>query len=322
MNQMTGAGHPMPLRQALQLFIDGLPMDHYAYQAIQFSVQTHINTLTDAQLPPLAAIFEDVVMAENNIASRAARVPRVRSSRTHPASSSATRPLVPATSSASSASAVPAAPSARLTCSNCKRTGHAASDCFQPGGAMEGRRDEVITRRALRPQVNIAVEDLPEVAGAPDIEAEQELDDDLGVVQESLAGLVINTDLPDLGNMACMVAPKILPEDIDPVVFATISTRYNSVLDSGCTNHIICDKCFFWSLSTTDVVPMKTANCGTLETLARGDVKFRIVVGSKSFIWTLRDCLYAPSAAVNLILVGALQDAGFGGHLPSWSCHS
>ncbi len=32
-------------------------------------------------------------------------------------------------------------------CSNCKQTGHLADTCFGPGGAMEGKRDEVLARK-------------------------------------------------------------------------------------------------------------------------------------------------------------------------------
>jgi len=33
-------------------------------------------------------------------------------------------------------------------CSNCKRTGHMTDSCFQKGGAMEGRKDEVLVAKA------------------------------------------------------------------------------------------------------------------------------------------------------------------------------
>ncbi|CDO76493.1 hypothetical protein BN946_scf184622.g1 [Trametes cinnabarina] len=48
--------------------------------------------------------------------------------------------------------ALAAQPSGRplVLCGNCKRKGHVAADCYQPGGAMEGRRAEVDVRIAER----------------------------------------------------------------------------------------------------------------------------------------------------------------------------
>lgn len=53
---------------------------------------------------------------------------------------------------------------------------------------------------------------------------------------------------------------------------------------------------------------MKTANCGVLETLAKGDVKVRLQCGTQSIVLVLQDCLHAPSAPINLMSVGAMQE--------------
>ena len=54
---------------------------------------------------------------------------------------------------------------------------------------------------------------------------------------------------------------------------------------------------------------MKTANCGFLETLAVGDVKFNMKLSNgRTIIWTLKNCLHAPMVPINLISVGALQE--------------
>ena len=55
-------------------------------------------------------------------------------------------------------------------------------------------------------------------------------------------------------------------------------------------------------------VPVKTANCGFLTTLAIGNVKFCIVIEEKMIIWTLKNCPHAPDVPINLISVGALQE--------------
>jgi len=55
-------------------------------------------------------------------------------------------------------------------------------------------------------------------------------------------------------------------------------------------------------------VPVKMANCGILETLAKGDVKFRVQCGSQSVVFVLRDCLHVPSAPINLLSVSTMQE--------------
>ena len=80
------------------------------------------------------------------------------------------------------------------------------------------------------------------------------------------------------------------------------------ILDSGCTNHIIRDQALFWTYKEDQAVPVKTANCGILNMLARGDVKFSVPFGDRRIILILRDCLHAPDAPLNLLSVGAMQE--------------
>jgi hypothetical protein len=98
-----------------------------------------------------------------------------------------------------------------------------------------------------------------------------------------------------------------LTEDL-PIWFSSMSLLYNSILDSGCTNHIIRDRALFWTYRTSQAVLVKTANCSILETLAMGDVKFHMKYGSQSVIIVLCNCLHAPSAPINLLSVGAMQE--------------
>ncbi|PCH35436.1 hypothetical protein WOLCODRAFT_53771, partial [Wolfiporia cocos MD-104 SS10] len=39
---------------------------------------------------------------------------------------------------------------AKAMCTNCRHSGHLTKDCFQPGGAMEGRRDEVLAAKCAK----------------------------------------------------------------------------------------------------------------------------------------------------------------------------
>ena len=62
--------------------------------------------------------------------------------------------------------------------------------------------------------------------------------------------------------------------ELSPVCLLSISECYNSILDSGCTNHIIQDHSLFWTYHTSLAVPVKMANCGVLETVAKVTLSF------------------------------------------------
>ena len=85
-------------------------------------------------------------------------------------------------------------------------------------------------------------------------------------------------------------------------------TTYNAALDSACTNHIFRDRTVFHTYDVNGALPVKTANCGFLNTLAIGDVKIKLVIEGKTIFWTLKNCLHAPDVPINLISVGALQE--------------
>lgn len=85
--------------------------------------------------------------------------------------------------------------------------------------------------------------------------------------------------------------------------------QLDTILDSGCTNHIFRDRSLFWNYRADTSTSIRTANCGTLSALGRGDVKVRLVIAGQTVRWTLRDCLHAPGVPINLISVGQLQNA-------------
>jgi hypothetical protein len=95
--------------------------------------------------------------------------------------------------------------------------------------------------------------------------------------------------------------------DFTTSAFISVLSLFNALLDSGCTHHIIQDRSLF-SNYTSKSIPIKTANCGTLAALGTGDVDFRSSFRDQSVIFTLRGCLYAPSASINLLSVGALVE--------------
>lgn len=102
-----------------------------------------------------------------------------------------------------------------------------------------------------------------------------------------------------------IVAPSVFTSDASASPFP-----FNSVLDSGCTNHIFRDRSLFWTYDPGLATPVKTANCGFLQTLAQGIVRFRVVSGGRSVVFVLKDCLHAPDAPINLLSVGAFAEKG------------
>ena len=88
-----------------------------------------------------------------------------------------------------------------------------------------------------------------------------------------------------------------------------MATSYNALLDSGCTHHIVRDRSLFRTFVARSI-SVGTANCGSLDALGSGDVEFRYPFGDRFVIFTLRGCLCAPSAPINLLSVGALVEQG------------
>jgi hypothetical protein len=125
----------------------------------------------------------------------------------------------------------------------------------------------------------------------------------------STSTLPVNNDvLFDVYQPGVILTALSSLADLSPTCLSSITTLFNSILDSGCTHHIIRDRSLFWTYYTSQAIQVKTTNCGTLETLANGDVKVRLLCGTQSIILVFRDCLPPPSAPINLISVGAMQE--------------
>ena len=143
------------------------------------------------------------------------------------------------------------------------------------------------------------------------------LDDD--VVLAPLANLCVPTFPPnsdfdfDLYSLR-VPSPSKFPLAFSSVDFTTSAlasmvSLYNALLDSGCTHHIIRDRSLFSSYLSSPI-SVGTANCGSLEALGTGDVSFKYPYRDRHVVFTLRGCLYAPAAPINLLSVGALVERG------------
>jgi hypothetical protein len=87
--------------------------------------------------------------------------------------------------------------------------------------------------------------------------------------------------------------------------------HFNSLLDSGCTRHVVRDRALFRDYAQMPVsLSVGTATCGPLDALGSGDVEFHYPFGDRCIIFTLHGCLYAPTAPVNLLSVRVLMARG------------
>ena len=301
LNQMEAAGFLPSPRQLLSIFADGLPHSTVAFVNLYDNIILCLNEPNEQLLPNIHQLFDRAINIDNNLQRT-----RILNPRRLPPPALAANPTTSSTTSAPSASsnALPATLGTRngRRCSNCGREGHTDETCFQPGGAMEGRREEYLASRA------------PKVAHIAEVEEHQvdngesitNTEDNTFTTEFAAMSLTTSNEIDFSTYYAFSSISEILPDQ--PIALHTLSLNYNTALDSACTNHIFHDRSLFHTYNIDGAVSVKTANCGVLPTLAIGDVKVKLTVDGKNITWTLRNCLHAPTVPINLISVGALQE--------------
>lgn len=138
-NQMESAGHLPSERQLLAMFVDGLPTNAVPFVTLYDNV---LNSLDGVDgLPNIHHLFNHVVRIENNLLwthllnSNQRLLPNNTS-------------LIPSLPVTNKSTTTTQPTSTKVTCGNCGRP-HATDKCFQPGGVMEGKRDEVLASRPV-----------------------------------------------------------------------------------------------------------------------------------------------------------------------------
>lgn len=158
--------------------------------------------------------------------------------------------------------------------------------------------------------LDIAVEDID----TPAVTAES------STLPDTFTGMMLQLDYNNniLFEYASASLPPALSFQIpvfDYVAMAAMPS-FSSILDPGCTNHIIKEQHYFWNYSTTDTVNFCTANCEVMTTKGCRD----ICTGNHTILRTLCNCLHSSAVPDNLFSV-AFQDMGvtvtFSGALPS-----
>ena len=148
-NQMEAAGFLPGTRQLLAIFADGLPNNTVAFINLYDSIISSLNEPNEQLLPNIHSLFDRTIHIENNIQRHRILYPNPRrpQSSNPPPSSSAQPTSPPAAAIITPQSTRPPRTGTTQTCTNCGRDGHTAPTCFQPGGAMEGRREEYLASR-------------------------------------------------------------------------------------------------------------------------------------------------------------------------------
>ena len=316
-NLMQSAGHLPSNRNLLLQFVDGLPVRHNgSLTMLRDSVVQSLNG-PDATLPPLWDVFQRVETIGSDYDCT-----RLRTSTANTPSSNNRTTNSSTSNQATANPATSAGAASTSTCDNCGGL-HPTSDCFQKGGAMEGRRDEVLAaRRSARrsAHANLALSKPTTASKKKDSVSTSATTSNL--VPPDKPSPTPKVDAPSLSLVAMSVAPVneitfdsyAMPvhEFFDELTNAYMAfpPQLDTILDSGCTSHIFRDRSLFWNYREDTSTSIRTANCGILSTLGRGDVKVRLSIGGQTITWTLQNCLHAPDVPVNLISVGLLQNSG------------
>jgi hypothetical protein len=324
LNKLASAGHPFDSVDAVRYFVNHLPFGS-TFDIIRESVLYSLSTArTPDQLPSFESIVERVTnidlnrsffqptrqrYSNNELTPNTTHTTPNTSSKDTPAPTSTTNPAQPSRSNRSA-----------IFCTGCRGTGHTIYQCPTHGGVQAGRTTDH-TKPA--PRVYLADVDADTTSDGGAEASDQrpppvpdEVVEDLSMTFAALGTTsfvpstspVNNDILFDVYQPGVIATALSSLADLSPTCLSSITTLFNAILDSGCTHHIIRDRSLFWTYHTSQAIPVKTANCGTLETLAKGDVKVRLLCGTTSIILVFRDCLHAPSAPINLISVGAMQE--------------
>ncbi|KAF5378208.1 hypothetical protein D9615_007539 [Tricholomella constricta] len=300
--QVEGSHWDFSSYEKVQRFADGLPRT-YEYEALRVLIREGFNSH-----PPHGVItFHDASQAALNIEQASRRLsashgstprrsqapPSVPTS--NPTQNSSTNPPADPTNPSTSNTAT------RPRCSNCGALGHVAGNCWEPGGGDVGGRDRYLAANPPRPRAHIAT--ASDTLLEPVVET---VESEIESAPEPIASYP-SSDAPPV-NLSDSALYSDFTQVTSPIVLASLADRFNAILDSGCTVHIIRDRRFFWTYDTSLAVPVGTANCGTLQTLARGEVRFRIVLDGIEQIISLPDCLHAPDVPINLLSVGSMTE--------------
>ena len=213
----------MPPHQLLQLFADGLP-NNVIFSNIRQYIYILLNETDDHHLLTMEHIYAHTRIIDDTSACLCLHHTNAKPCQSNPPQPSATTTEL----------------KTKLTCGNCGGV-HLMKNCFQAGGAMEGKCDEVLASRLPRSsQVHIAVMDIGDmgtVLGADDDDYEV-----MDLMSINLAAMSITRPISaesitySLYAMSTITKSSIPNSNvITPAYLVSLKITQNSVLNSACT---------------------------------------------------------------------------------------
>jgi hypothetical protein len=112
--------------------------------------------------------------------------------------------------------------------------------------------------------------------------------------------------LEDDAELSCASIEGVLDDSTDS---ESVMNSWSTLLDSGATSHLVKGRDYFWTYNKEAARTVRTANLGVLQTRASGTCVVRFTYNGVSTRVTLRNCLHAPNASVNLLSVGRFVTA-------------
>ena len=278
LSRLQSARFVFNVKICISLFVRGLPLIS-AFTILCATLPERLAGIGEADLGSFITLTETVLdldtifrSASQSQGSRPGRLPPSTATSQPLSAPLSSVHLSATTLSSASTDAGSRSAKSPLLCGNCKSrglrcTGHTDATCFQPGGGMEGRREEYLSNKgrfhamfvecldnaSLSLDVSI-LPDPPPSALSPSLPPT--LDDD--VILAPLANLCVPTfppntdfdfDLYHLRDRSPLLSHFAFSSvDFSTSALASMVSLYNALLDSGCTHHIVRDPCALYHL--------------------------------------------------------------------------
>ncbi|CCM06581.1 uncharacterized protein FIBRA_08859 [Fibroporia radiculosa] len=204
--------------------------------------------------------------------------------------------------------AAPVKPSSSKSCANCKHTGHVLDNCFQPGGKMEGKHDEVLACKHLAHDQKCNKPHSSSTFKYPTRCA--------FFVDSDGSAHYLATSPPPTSSLEIVTLATTSPSWLadhangnDSVLSAVASSPQSTLLppsfffDSGASTHLTPCQSNFVSFCSILPCGIRGVNGSVIYALSIGRVSLSLPTGSTL---ALDDVLFVPQATVHLLSISAL----------------